>query len=168
MTNGEPCTPPVTDPCVVNPAGTMASGQPCKPVEPTRVVEPQPDRQEVLGAVASSAPVATGTLAAKSKRVAAHASLRGLERCVTKPFKAVVRGRGIKRVTMFVNGKKVRTMAGGRSTYTLRVSPASARGGVIRVQARVEYVAASGKRTQTLSMTALRCQQGAVAPRFAG
>ena len=118
--------------------------------------------------VASTAPVASGTLAAKSRRVAANASLRGLKRCVTKPFTAVVRGRGIKRVTMFVNGKKVRTMAGGRTRYALRVSPAAARGGVIRVQARVEYVAASGKRAQTLSMTALRCQVGAVAPRFAG
>ena len=94
--------------------------------------------------------------------------MQGPKRCITRPYSQVLRGTGIKRVTMYVNGRKVRTMAGGRSKYVLRVNPAAARGGIIRIAAKVEYVAASGKRTQTLRATALRCAQQAVLPRFAG
>ena len=163
MANGQPCTPPA-DPCKGNPSGTMANGEPCTP--PVRTDE-QP-RQAVLAAVDSSAPASGRAVNAISRRVAANASMSRLRRCVTRPFTAVVRGRGIKRVTMYVNGKKVRTLAGGKSRYALRVNPAKVSSGVIRVKARVEYVAASGKRARTLSMTALRCQIRQAAPQFAG
>ena len=170
MANGEPCTPPVKDPCDGNPGGTMANGQPCTPPE-VRREEPQ---REAVAAVAEStapaAPVVSRALSATSRgRVAAaRASIIRPRRCVTTRFSAVVRGTGIRRVTMYVNGKKVRTMAGGRTRYALSINPAKVNSGVIRVKARVEYVAASGKRAQTLSMTALRCQVRQAAPQFAG
>ena len=180
--NGQPCTPAPVDPCEANPAGNDMNGQPCTPApnvverqeigpEPvhTVIVEPsEPPRTLAAKAPQGAVLGAVGTIRASRERVLANASLAAPRRCITRPYSAVLRGRGIRRVTMYVNGRKVRTMAGGRSSYALRVLPSQARGGVIRVAARVEYVAASGRRAQTLRMTALRCSGGAAPVRFAG
>ena len=185
MPNGEPCEPESPRYCEEGGATTKPNGEPCvepepkpepkpeqgtsstPPVTQTVTAEPQPfvaAEQNRAEPAASQVLGATGTI----RRVAARARMQGPKRCVVRPFRQVLRGTGIKRVTMYVNGRKVRTMRGGRSTYTLRVDPRSARGGVVRITAKVQYVAASGKRTQTLRATALRCAQQAVLPRFAG
>jgi hypothetical protein len=114
------------------------------------------------------APAVGQVLGATGVVVAANARMQGPKRCVVRPFRQVLRGQGIKRVTMYVNGRKVQTMSGGRSSYSLLIDPRRYRTGVVRVSAKVEYVAASGRRAQTLSMTVLRCAKSAVQPRFAG
>jgi hypothetical protein len=150
--NGQPCTPPA-DPCKANPAGMDASGKPCTPVVVT---------------IPSLAPTAGQSLGELGEVVPAQASIVRLKRCVAKPFSAIVRGRGIRRVTFYVNGRLVRTMSARKTRYALTVSPTAARNGVIRISARVQFVASSGKRAQTLRMTALRCAQGAIRPQFTG
>ena len=53
----------------------------------------------------------------------------------------------------------------------MRIDPRAYATGALRITARVEYVAASGKRAQTLRATVLRCSQSRAAahrPRFAG
>lgn len=181
--DGTPCRVASTDPCAENPDGMRADGTPCT-AEERQQISPEPVQMIVVEraenpvrrpTASSKAPApegavlgAVGTITRSRTRVAASASMPALKRCVARPFDAVVNGRGIKRVTMYVNGRKVRAMVGGRTRYVLRVSPAAARGGVIRVQAKVEYVAASGKKAQTFRMTALRCAGGAAPVRFAG
>ncbi len=141
-------------------------GTPPPPVVVTTT--PAPPAAASVASQARPAPAgASQVLGAKGVVVAANARMQGPKRCVVRPFRQVLRGQGIKRVTMYVNGREVQTMAGGRTAYTLRVDPRRYRSGVVRVTAKVEYVAASGKRAQRLSVTALRCA-GAVSPRFTG
>jgi hypothetical protein len=91
-------------------------------------------------------------------------------RCVSGAFQQVVRGTGIRRVTFTVNGRRVARVAGSRSAYAVRIDPRAHATGALRITARVEYVAASGRRAQTLRATVLRCSGSRVAarPRFAG
>ena len=114
------------------------------------------------------APAVSQVLGATGVVVGASARMQGPKRCVVRPFRQVLRGQGIKRVTMYVNGRKVKTMSGRRSSYPLLVDPRRYRSGVVRITAKVEYLPASGRRAQTLSVTALRCARGAVLPRFTG
>jgi hypothetical protein len=173
MANGEPCTPP-QDPCVGNPGGTMANGEPCTP--PQNPCDGNPGGTMANGEpctppaftpppVTPASFVAVNAEVASRTAVVASARLHGPRRCVTRRFNAVVDGRGIRRITVYVNGRRVRTLAGGRRRYVIGVRVG---GAVTRVRARVEFVAASGRRPQTLQMTALRCQRAAVAPQFTG
>jgi hypothetical protein len=171
--SGQPCTP-VTDPCRDNPSGMAANGQPCTP--PADACKVNPFGMDaggkrcapVLTTIPSIGPVSGGSLGQVGEVVPAQASIVRLRRCVARPFDAIVRGRGIRRVTFSVNGRVVRTMTARRTRYALRVSPTAARNGVIRITARVQFVAASGRRAETLRMTALRCAQGAIRPQFTG
>jgi len=156
--DGSPCTQTSSEPPVVTTTTFSAPPSSPTPVSVTVASRTTPGQSQVLGA--------TGVI---RKRVAANARMQGPRRCVTRPFRQVLRGKGVKRVTILVNGKKVRTFRGARSTYAITIDPRRYRTGVIRVSARVEYVAASGKRAQTLRLTVLRC--AAVAGqqvRFAG
>jgi hypothetical protein len=173
--NGQPCTPPAqaSDPCATNPSGMAANGEPCtRPAaewSSTPPVEERPAQQPpVLTRIPSTSASSGGVLGVTQEIVPASASIVRISRCVSRTFSAVVRGRGIRRVTFFVNGRRVRTMTGSRSRYALSVDPAAARNGVIRVTARVDFVARSGKRAKTLRMTALRCATGAQRVRFTG
>jgi hypothetical protein len=150
------CVPPQQETSSTPPVTVAAPAPPAVVAASENRVAPAPVVQ-VLGA--------RGTV---RQRVAAGARMQGPRRCVTRPFRQVLRGQGIKRVTLYVNGRKVRTFSGSRSTYAITIDPRKVRSGVLRVSARVEYVAASGKRAQTLRFTALRCAKQAVLPRFAG
>jgi hypothetical protein len=154
----------------MNSAGECVAPQQDIGTPPTDVVvtTPPPVAATVANRQTAPAPAVSQVLGATGLVVAANARMQGPKRCVVRPFRQVLRGQGIKRVTMYVNGRKAQTMSGGRSSYSLLIDPRQYRTGVVRVSAKVEFVAASGKRPQTLSMTVLRCAKGAVAPRFAG
>jgi hypothetical protein len=166
--------PPTPEPC---PAGqSMNSEGDCVPRSRTIRARSQPPVQStppaaVVAVVDSRtpAPAAQDVLGIRGvvNSIAATARMRGPRQCVARPFSQVVEGEGIRRVTVYVNGRKVRTMA-GRSSYSLRIDPSSQRSGVIRIAAKVEFVASSGKRAQTLRVTALRCVKGAQQVKFAG
>jgi hypothetical protein len=155
--DGSPCAqtssePPVTTTTFETPASAPT------PVSVTVASRTEPGQTQVLGA--------TGMV---RQRPTANAKMQGPKRCVTRPFRQSLRGQGIKRVTILVNGKKVRTFTGARSTYAISIDPRKYRSGVLRVSARIEYVAASGKKAQTLRLTVLRCADRAGQQvRFAG
>ena len=163
MPNGEPCDPPA--PCEEGGPTTMPNGEPCVPVNdpprdnPRTPEEPNPP-------VSMTIPQSGGVLGATARiggRIAARAGLQGPSRCVRRTFTARLNGTGIRRVTIYVDGKRHRVLRGNR--LSVRITP---KGRVTRVRARVEFVAASRRRPQTLSLTALRCAQQAVSPSFTG
>ena len=156
--DGTPCKPA---PCTEGGSDMKADGTPCvpppsaPPAPPVTVAASSTSRPEVLGVV--------GQLQA-----AANATMRSPRRCVTKPFAQVFTGRGIKRITVKVNGRVVRTLGAGRTRYSVSIDPRRYAGGVMRVSARVEYVASSRKRPQTFTATVLRCAVQATGPQFTG
>jgi protocatechuate 3,4-dioxygenase beta subunit len=102
---------------------------------------------------------------------AARARLRGPARCVTRPFRVRVDGRGIASVVWSIDGRVVRrqTARDARAgTFTLRVRP-SKRGYATRVRARVQFAASMNAATRTLGITYRRCARKATArPSFTG
>jgi hypothetical protein len=83
---------------------------------------------------------------------------------------ATVNGRQIRRVTFMVGGRTVRTVtrADSRGRWTLSVPTSALRRGANRVEARVEFSAASQTRTRTLRITITRCAAQVVRPQFTG
>jgi hypothetical protein len=162
--NGEPCTPP--GPCEEGGPATRSDGSPCTPPGPCEAGGPTmrpdgssctPPEQEVAGVTESGTP-----------RVRASARLRQARRCVGGPFTQVLRGRGIRRVTVTVNGKSVGQMRRSGRRYSIRINPRGFDSRVLKVRARVTFVAASGARPRTLRTTVLRCAGRAPAVRFTG
>ena len=95
--------------------------------------------------------------------------LSGPSGCVRKPFKAIVRGSRIARVTFFRDGKRIKAIKAkpGQRRFVVRVKP-SKRPGVHRITARVVYRSASGTRARTLRLSYQRCARQVVRPRFTG
>jgi len=79
-----------------------------------------------------------------------------------------VSGRSIRRVTFWVGGRRVRTVAVAAGRRSITVSLPVRRFGARRqpVQARVTF--GSGARARTLTASATRCAEGAVSPQFTG
>jgi hypothetical protein len=105
--------------------------------------------------------------------ISGRARLRGPSGCVVKPFRAVVTGRQMRRVTFYLDGKRVKSVRvkrgrTARSTQrvTYRVRPSSMSRGVHRVTARIQYVAAARTPRRTLRFAFQRCAR--VAPQFTG
>jgi hypothetical protein len=110
------------------------------------------------------------------------AALRAPAGCRKSTFRVRVIGREIRRVTFYLDGRKLRTIRSAQATpmkrngaatqsfaYTIRIDPRrldSER--VHRVRARVVFTTASGTRTRTLRMAFQRCLQRTVRPRFTG
>ena len=109
-------------------------------------------------------------LGVTQRPVAGRARLRGASGCVSRAFRAVVSGRQIRRVTFFVDGRRVarRTARGNQRSFTARIRPAGLSLGVHRVTARVVFRTASGTRPRTLLLSFQRCGSVAVSPQFTG
>jgi hypothetical protein len=101
--------------------------------------------------------------------VSGRARLHGPSGCVRGPFTATVRGRQIRRVTFYRDGKRIKTINArrGQRVFKVRVKP-GAEGRIHRVRARVEFRAGSGTRARTLRLSYQRCRQQVVQPRFTG
>jgi uncharacterized repeat protein (TIGR01451 family) len=99
--------------------------------------------------------------------VSGRARLRGPSGCVQRPFRAVLTGRQIRRVTFFLNGKRIARFGAGRSRYAVRVQSAPLALGVHRVTARVVFNRPSRTRARTLRFAFQRCAQQ-VRPVFTG
>jgi hypothetical protein len=122
-------------------------------VQPTKAADPP--QQQVLAAT-------------EQRQARASARLRGPSGCVYRPFAAVVSGRQIRRVTFFVDGRRVarRTARGGQRRFTARIRPGALRPGVHRVTARVVF--RRGARPRTLVLSFQRCVRQDPSPRFTG
>ena len=97
--------------------------------------------------------------------------MNSLSRCVTRTFRQVVRGTGIRRVTFTVNGRRVARVTGRRGASAVRIDPRAYSTGALRITARVEYVTASRQACPDAAhRPVLRCSETRTAarPRFAG
>ena len=114
-------------------------------------------QQQVLGAQQQATPHGT-------------ARLRGPSGCVYRPFNATVSGRQIRRVTFFVDGRRVviRTAKRGQRTFKARIRPGSMSIGVHRVTARIVFRTASRTRSRRLVLSFQHCARLAPLPRFTG
>ena len=103
----------------------------------------------------------------RAQVVPSSAAMRGPSGCVKRSFTAVVAGKGIRSVTFYANGKKVRAVAAraGQNRFAMTFAPKRS---VERIQARVRFVAGADRSAKTLNMTAIRCLQRAARPQFTG
>ncbi len=90
--------------------------------------------------------------------------------CVTTNFNVTVTGRQIRRVTFYLDGRKLRTLtrANRGTRWVLAVRPNSLRRGSHRILAVTSFTAASGTRSRTLRVVFQRCGRVQAAPRFTG
>jgi hypothetical protein len=99
------------------------------------------------------------------------ARISGTVGCAAGTFAvSSVRGSQIKRVTFFVNGKKVQTLTkpNAGTQYRYRARTTSLKFGSYKVRARVEFVTASGTKAKDLRLTYSRCKPRVVRPQFTG
>jgi hypothetical protein len=120
-----------------------------------------------------STPVAgQQVLAAHEQAATPHgrARLTGPSGCVYRPFNATVSGRQIRRVTFFVDGRRIviRKAKKGQKTFKARIRPSGLSIGVHRVTARVVFRTPSRTKARTLVLSFQHCARLAPSPRFTG
>ena len=98
------------------------------------------------------------------------AAIRGTTGCAGTPFRVVVRGRQIQRVTFLLDGKRIKVLSkpNAGSLWVLSVNPRTLRIGVHRVVANTSFRKQSGTKARTLRVTFSRCARRASAPAFTG
>jgi hypothetical protein len=142
------------------------------PVPPDEM--PPPNSPPV--APPSSAPPAVAARPAAGVRVLGvrtvargTARIAGARACPGRPFNVRVSGGGIRRVTFFVDGRRVgaATRADRLGRFQARIDPRRMGSGVHRVRAKVEFVRGAG-RARTLAMSFRVCGSASHPPQFAG
>jgi uncharacterized repeat protein (TIGR01451 family) len=95
---------------------------------------------------------------------------RGPDGCVRRPFTAYIRGREIRRVTFFLDGRKYRVVSkpNRRGRFNVRVYPTKLKNGPHRLKARVQFTVRSSTRPKTVTITFQRCQRAKPGPAFTG
>ncbi len=138
----------------------------------TRKVDPPPTTpptsQPSAGAVQSD--VAGGATSGLTTAGGA-ARLSGTVGCASARYAhASVSGSKIRRVTFYVNGRKVKTLArpNAGKLYQLRYRTKGLRAGSYAVRARVEFTSASKTAPRTFGLRFSRCSRRAVRPTFTG
>jgi hypothetical protein len=97
--------------------------------------------------------------------------MRGTVGCATAKYaNAYVTGRQIRRVTFYVNGRKVKTLTRPDRVkrYLLRYTVKPMKVGTYKVRARVEFTRASGSSPKTFNLQFSRCAPRGVSPTFTG
>ena len=153
---------------------------PTRSTSPARTRSAAPSRTRTRPRSTSSSPPrrrssqagapAQQVLGAQQQTPRGRARLRGPSGCVYRTFRANVSGRQIRRVTFFVDGRRVavRNARNGQRTFTARVTPGRLSLGVHRVTARVVFRSASRTRARTLVLSFQHCARQAPSPRFTG
>jgi hypothetical protein len=164
----------------VFPAGTKFDVKNCRAMKPEKPLPPPPatpplmkpaPKPVVAPQPAPAAATPAPALAVKGVRVVrGRARLAGARTCPVTAFNVRVTGRRIRRVTFFVDGRRVGAVTrsiGGQ--YRASVDPRRLRAGVHRVRARVEFVRGAG-RARNLNMSFRVCARPAqqVRPQFTG
>jgi hypothetical protein len=86
--------------------------------------------------------------------------------CASHTAQVTVTGRAMRDVTLFVNGRRVRTVRVAPGTTRVRAAVPIAAGPAQKVSARVRF--RNGARPRTLVHRAVRCAAAAVQPQFTG
>jgi len=153
--------PPAEQPAAEQPPAEQpaAEQQPEEPGDGTPV-----DPFAAPGLAAGQAP---GIGVSGTRVVSGRAVLARLPRCAASRYRLTVRGRAMRSIAVFVNGREVRTVrvARGRTSVTVALTRA---GRVQRVHARVTFDASARTRARDLRMTILPCAPGSARPTFTG
>jgi hypothetical protein len=98
------------------------------------------------------------------------AAISGPTGCVARNFSVIVSGQRIRRVTFYLDGRRISTLIRPNSAnrYVLKVRPGSLPIGMHRVLAITSFTAASGTKQRVLRLVFQRCGRKAAAPRFTG
>ena len=159
----------------VFPQGTSFDVHSCRAVVPPNIPpDNQPPPPLVVptpAPVKATPPAAAGAVKGVEVR-RGSARIAAVRACpITSPVTLRVRGRQIRRVTFFVDGRRVASVARASSAglYTARVDPRRLRVGVHRVRARVQFRSGAGP-ARTLNMSFRTCARPtqAVQPHFTG
>jgi hypothetical protein len=129
----------------------------------TSVTPPAPPAPVAVTAPSATRPAAPRTPA---RVVRGAARLQAPDGCRSTTFRVRVSGRQIRRVTVSLDGRPLRTFTRARSSYAVRIDPRKLGAGVHRIAVRVTFTTQSGTRSRTLRSVFQRCLQ--VAPRFTG
>lgn len=179
------CVPPRGPNCGVE--GKPACGEDNQPVcgvegKPTcdnnnpPVEEQQPQQQPqpnttVAGQQAPATQPAANqptTAVAGTQAASATARIRAQTRCGTRSFRVTISGRQIRRVTLFVAGRRVRTVTVPAGRRSITVSVPVRRFGARRQSVRARVTFRNGAPARTLTASATRCAQTEVSPQFTG
>jgi hypothetical protein len=170
--NNPDCTPPqvpqngvcVTPPPVCTPPQVPQNGV-CVTPPPSGNVAAQPVAQAPAATPTATPPASN---VAGTRATAATARLQTQTRCGSRSFRVTISGRNIRRVTLFVAGRRVRTITMPAGRRSITVSVPARRFGARRqsVEARVTF--RNGAAARTLTASATRCAQTAVSPQFTG
>ncbi|MEA2195652.1 MAG: hypothetical protein QOG42_2112, partial [Solirubrobacteraceae bacterium] len=135
---------------------TTATAQATVTLTPAPPPPPPPPPAQAVAAVTAAAP--------------GSARISGPTGCVAVAFNAIVTGKRIRRVTFYLDGKRVRSLTRPNSgtRYALKVNPGSLSPGTHRVLAVTSFTPASKTSQRTLRLVFQRCARRAVAPRFTG
>jgi hypothetical protein len=165
----------------VFPAYTKFDVATCRAMKPDKPLPPPPATPPAMKPTPTPPAVAPNPQPAAAKPAAAaavkgvkvvrgRARLAGARTCPIRPFNVRVTGRQIRRVTFFVDGRRLGSVTrriGGQ--YRASVDPRRLRAGVHRVRARVEFVRGAGP-ARTMNMSFRVCARPAqrVQPQFTG
>jgi hypothetical protein len=139
------------------------------PVTPPPVTPPPVTTTATPPPAAATAPVsasAGGVLGTRTRSAAAR--LRVPRSCASRVVRVRVSGRLIRRVTLSINGRRVRTVRLRSTQRSVTVRVPLSRAGASRQTVRARFTFRNGTRSRTLTARATRCGQGAVQPQFTG
>jgi hypothetical protein len=171
----QPQTPPPD--CNANPKPESCPKPPPPPVNPP--VRPTPNTptttpRAVSPPVTTPAPVIpaagrTPAAAVGGKRArSATARLSVLRSCARRSTLLRVSGRSMRRVTFYVNGRRVRRVNVRRGARSVVVSVPLRRTGPARQRVTARVAFRTGARSRTLTKRATRCARAVVRPQFTG
>jgi hypothetical protein len=163
------CVPPSTPVCV--PPQVLQNGACMTPSSDTAGTVVQQTPATTPAATTTAAPqtaVAPQSTVAGTQARSATARLQTQARCGSRAFRVTISGRNIRRVTLFVAGRRTGTvtMPAGRRSITVSVPVRGFGARRQSVQARVTF--RNGAAARTLTASATRCAQTAVSPQFTG
>jgi hypothetical protein len=170
--NGQCVTPPTqcTPPAVpqngqcVTPPATPGTGQPAPPAPaPAGTTAPATTTATPAPNAAQPTTVVAGTQARQ-----ATARLQTQTRCGSRSFRVTISGRNIRRVTLFVAGRQVRTVTVPAGRRSITVSVPVRQFGARRQSVRARVTFRNGAPARTLTASATRCAQTSVSPQFTG
>jgi hypothetical protein len=163
----------------VFPEGTTFNVESCQPVNPPNNPPNNPNTPPrvntpvvpVAPVVTPAAPRSAVEAVVVRRRARGTAQIAGVRACTVSSVPLRVRGRLIRRVTFFVDGRRVGTVtrANAAGQFQVRVDPRRMRAGTHRVRAQVQFRSGAGP-SRALRMSFRVCARPArqVQPNFTG
>jgi hypothetical protein len=135
-----------------------------KPPSPPKPCVPPPGPVPPGGVLCPPAPAGGSSVPSGRARIA------GKTGCVTQNFNVTVTGRQIRRVTFFLDGKRIKTLRrpNARRAYRIAVRPGRLKLGTHRIVARTTFMPESETRSRDLRVVFQRCARAASRPKFTG